>query len=1230
MRAANRIAVIVSLTIVCSARPVGAQDVCRVATLVPTDLPDDFGAAVAMQGGDIYIGAPYDNDKKGSVYVFQHGETGWTQGAKLTAADGDQDDYLGAAIAVDGDCLVAGAFYREAAYVFRLVGSVWSQEAKIVAGDPQGQEYFGRAVAVSADQIAIGAPWSDMVGDMSGAVYVFANGASGWIQEAVLVPADVTPDARFGASVSIDGDHILAGAERRTSAYVFKREGGTWVEQPGLPVGLVNDVKVEGSTALVSMDYAAYVYGHNGTEWVHDATLRPTDPLTYSMEVRSASRVGDYVIVDGWDRGEYQTWMSAAYVFQSVGDGWIQRTKLLPMFQESSLQHVPVVAAEGNHVVAGATFANSGRGAVFVYEFLGGSDCDANTIRDACDLDCNGNSIPEACDPLVDCNANGTQDSCDLYYDYSEDCNGNGVPEECDAFVDCNGNGQQDSCDLTWPNQVSTDCNENDVPDECDVAGTVGDCNHDSIPDECQPNGDCNENGVPDLCDIWTRVSQDCHGNLIPDECELADGTSTDGDGNGVPDDCECTGPMFALVPVDASGDHWISTDQNEIFVTGGQRVWLEIQACAWDPDLDGDPVVRAWQAQIDARGYGSGIAGRLDPWNPDCETDADCALLMGSGASQCGYGGYFPEGCAPGFQDFSVDPTCPGSGDIFYGCIQMELPAVSLATLDFAYGSTGLFGLVIDDGLVHYGGSLVLEVSAGAAGTFTVPFLDAGNTFLSDHGGLPLTARRPARITVAEGCCLSDGSCTGHDPQACLDLSGRPVGALCEGDCNDDGVADACELLEDCNGNGLPDSCDVQNGRSEDSNSDGVPDECEPGACCGCVPAFGCANSTLADCNATDGYFTPAADCTSVTCPTEAPSNDDCAGATSVTEGVHSFDNRCATTDGLWIEGEMCIWEPDVPLEKDVWFEYVPECDGWLYLEAAGVESDPLVAVYCNDLGACDSLPSPSREFACSQDGVVQLPVETDKCYLIRIGGDLGASGTVEVTQFCAPIDCIWYSSVEAEPGGADKNRYLSFMGGYPGRPQALRVTLADMPSPFDHLEGEIMWVGAPYGLTEVSGSNDGRPPAFWTAKLECEPHLTDWSELGVVHVTGEVVVPGATYEVDALDAYCLPSTCYVHGCWPGCFVDPLIVHTGEWGDAVGDCSVTPCHGPDGVVDFVDIMAVVDKFRNHPSAPLKARTDLCPGEPDGVIDFVDISWIVGAFRGHPYPYEGAEGCGGR
>ncbi len=88
------------------------------------------------------------------------------------------------------------------------------------------------------------------------------------------------------------------------------------------------------------------------------------------------------------------------------------------------------------------------------------------------------------------------------------------------------------------------------------------------------------------------------------------------------------------------------------------------------------------------------------------------------------------------------------------------------------------------------------------------------------------------------------------------------------------------------------------------------------------------------------------------------------------------------------------------------------------------------------------------------------------------------------------------------------------------------------------------------------------------------------------------------------------------------------LPILTGRWGDLVGDCSVSPCAELDGVVDFIDVAAIiVDKFRNLAHAPQQARADIAENRLDTRIDFIDISWAVAAFRGWGYPFDGRVPC---
>jgi hypothetical protein len=206
-------------------------------------------------------------------------------------------------------------------------------------------------------------------------------------------------------------------------------------------------------------------------------------------------------------------------------------------------------------------------------------------------------------------------------------------------------------------------------------------------------------------------------------------------------------------------------------------------------------------------------------------------------------------------------------------------------------------------------------------------------------------------------------------------------------------------------------------------------------------------------------------------------------------------------------------------------------------------------------------------------------------------------------------------------EPTAVPKNRYISFVPANPGRLTALRVRLADMPAPFEMHEGCQLWVTDPAVVTEAAGGTDPvPPPTFTAASLGTAPDCRDWSTYGLIDVTDDEVVPSALYEVQAIDCECNFGV-------EANYSAPLPITTSLWGDLVGDCSVVPCTPPDGVVDFTDIAAIVDKFKNTPGAARKARTDVDPDTPNWKVDFVDISQIVGAFRGDPYPFDGPDEC---
>ncbi len=66
------------------------------------------------------------------------------------------------------------------------------------------------------------------------------------------------------------------------------------------------------------------------------------------------------------------------------------------------------------------------------------------------------------------------------------------------------------------------------------------------------------------------------------------------------------------------------------------------------------------------------------------------------------------------------------------------------------------------------------------------------------------------------------------------------------------------------------------------------------------------------------------------------------------------------------------------------------------------------------------------------------------------------------------------------------------------------------------------------------------------------------------------------------------------------------------------------PCGPPDDSVDVTTgVTSVLNKFRNLPGAPIKARSDLDFNLPDNLVNISDVTMALNAFGGFPYPFDG-------
>ncbi len=345
----------------------GADAWGQVTKLSASDAADNmqFGYSVSISGDTVIVGAPGST----AAYIFMRNHTAgdsWGEVAKLTPAGPDPGGGFGLSVALSGDTAVVGCetnapgglLNAGAAYVFNRNhggGDNWGQVKKLTLSDAETEDRFGNSVAIDGDTVVVGA-YGDRLAEMYwvGSAYVFARnhgGSDSWGELTKLTASDPKEYDRFGFSVAIIGETIVAG-----SLFGLGPEGSS----PG----------------------AAYVFERNqggADDWgqvskVVPSSYRDADRFGFSVTLNA-----DHLVVGATRAAPAGTSVTgAAFVFHRSGDTWSEVAK--PVAPDaSSFDRFGVVAIDADFLVVGnpgddhSAISNAGSG--YVYERnQGGTD----------------------------------------------------------------------------------------------------------------------------------------------------------------------------------------------------------------------------------------------------------------------------------------------------------------------------------------------------------------------------------------------------------------------------------------------------------------------------------------------------------------------------------------------------------------------------------------------------------------------------------------------------------------------------------------------------------------------------------------------------------------------------------------------------------------------------------------------------------------------------------------
>lgn len=312
---------------------------------------DFLGSSVVLSGTSALVGAPGRGFGQGVVYAFTGQGPSWGTPQELTASDGALSDAFGTSLALSGTTAVVGANYKSsqtgAAYVFTQSGT-WAQQAELLASDGAAGDGFGIAVALSGGTLLVGANQNGALTTTSlGAVYVFTGSGGTWTQTQKLTASDGAVGDELGAAVALSGTVALVGARSKTVGANAKQG-------------------------------AVYVLTLQGSTWTQQQELTAADGAAGDAFGGAIALSGTTAIIGAAGKGTgVSSGRGSAYVFTQSGGTWTQAQELTPSNGNGGDGFGTSVALSGTNAIVGASGKSFGgrvgQGAAYVFASSGGT-----------------------------------------------------------------------------------------------------------------------------------------------------------------------------------------------------------------------------------------------------------------------------------------------------------------------------------------------------------------------------------------------------------------------------------------------------------------------------------------------------------------------------------------------------------------------------------------------------------------------------------------------------------------------------------------------------------------------------------------------------------------------------------------------------------------------------------------------------------------------------------------
>ena len=251
------------------------------------------------------------------------------------------------------------------------------------------QELLGLSADISGDIAVVGLPAYEEDENSEGTANIYIRSEANWGDPVVLRADDPSQSVRFGGSVAVDEAHqtIVVGdlgySAQRGAAFVYVAEGTGWIKQqkllpsdPDRFDGFGGAVAISGDTLVVGADGddtsqgSAYVFVRNGGVWTQQTKLVANDRANFDFFGGAVAIHGDTIVVGAAGNDDGGSSSGSVYVYMRSGDVWSAPVKLLGGNNGTGAGGLSFgwsVAAEGNRIAVGAPGDAGGNGAAYVY-----------------------------------------------------------------------------------------------------------------------------------------------------------------------------------------------------------------------------------------------------------------------------------------------------------------------------------------------------------------------------------------------------------------------------------------------------------------------------------------------------------------------------------------------------------------------------------------------------------------------------------------------------------------------------------------------------------------------------------------------------------------------------------------------------------------------------------------------------------------------------------------------